>query len=33
MDRPLIWAEHQGTPVALVVPEAGAFRVLRGFHF
>jgi tRNA pseudouridine55 synthase len=33
MEAPLIWAEHQGTPVALVVPESGAFRVLRGFHF
>jgi len=28
-----ILALHQDTPVALVTVEAGAFRVLRGFHF
>jgi len=30
---PLIFAEHQGVPVALVEAIAGQFRVVRGFHF
>jgi len=29
----IIFAEHQGVPVALVEPKAGEFRVVRGFHF
>ncbi len=29
----LVFAEHQGVPVALVEPIAGEFRVVRGFHF
>lgn len=33
MDSGLIFAEHQGVPVALVEPKAGEFRVVRGFHF
>jgi tRNA pseudouridine55 synthase len=33
MDQPLVWAEHQGVPVAILTPEAGFLRVLRGFHF
>ncbi len=33
MQSPVILAEHQGVPVALVEPRAGAFRVVRGFHF
>jgi tRNA pseudouridine55 synthase len=33
MDQPLIFSEHQDTPVALVEPKAGEFRVVRGFHF
>ncbi|MDX2027570.1 MAG: tRNA pseudouridine(55) synthase TruB [Alphaproteobacteria bacterium] len=33
LDLPLIFAEHQGVPVALVEPQAGEFKVLRGFHF
>jgi tRNA pseudouridine55 synthase len=32
-EAPLIFAEHQGVPVALVEAIAGEFRVLRGFHF
>ncbi len=32
-DAKLIFAEHQGVPVALVEPAAGEFRVVRGFHF
>ncbi|MDR3450956.1 MAG: tRNA pseudouridine(55) synthase TruB [Alphaproteobacteria bacterium] len=32
-DHPLIFAQHQGVPVALIEPKAGEFRVLRGFHF
>ncbi|MGB9153550.1 MAG: tRNA pseudouridine(55) synthase TruB [Alphaproteobacteria bacterium] len=32
-DAPLIFAEHQGVPVALVEAKAGEFRTLRGFHF
>jgi tRNA pseudouridine55 synthase len=32
-DMPLIFAEHQGVPVALVEAKAGEFRTLRGFHF
>ena len=32
-DEPLIFAEHQGVPVALLEAYAGEFRVLRGFHF
>jgi tRNA pseudouridine55 synthase len=30
---PMIFAEHEGVPVALVEPKAGEFRTLRGFHF
>ncbi|MFA5040579.1 MAG: tRNA pseudouridine(55) synthase TruB [Bdellovibrionales bacterium] len=30
---PLVFAEHNGVPVALVEPIAGEFKVLRGFHF
>jgi len=33
MQAPLILAEHQGVPVALVEPRSGAFYVVRGFHF
>ena len=33
MDSDLIFAEHQGVPVALVEPRAGEFRVVRGFSF
>ena len=29
----LVFAEHQTVPVALVEAKAGAFHVLRGFHF
>lgn len=28
-----IFAEHNGMPIALIEPEGGEFRVLRGFHF
>lgn len=28
-----VWAEFEGTPIALVEPVAGEFRVLRGFCF
>jgi tRNA pseudouridine55 synthase len=33
MDAKLIFAEHQGVPVAMIEPFHGAFRVVRGFHF
>jgi len=33
MQSPVILAEYQGVPVALVEPKAGAFHVVRGFHF
>lgn len=33
MQQPVILAEHQGTPVALVEAKAGSFCVVRGFHF
>jgi hypothetical protein len=33
MKAPVILAEHQGVPVALVEPKAGAFHVVRGFHY
>lgn len=33
LDSPLIFAEYQGVPVALVEPRAGEFKVIRGFHF
>jgi tRNA pseudouridine55 synthase len=33
MNAKLIFAEHQGIPVALVEAKAGSFRVVRGFHF
>lgn len=33
VNAPVIWAEHQGTPVALVSQHSGAFHVMRGFHF
>lgn len=33
MSAKLIFAEHQGVPVALVAAKAGAFHVLRGFTF
>ena len=32
-DAKVIFAEHAGVPVALLKPEAGEFRVVRGFHF
>jgi tRNA pseudouridine55 synthase len=32
-NAPVLFAEHQGVPVALVEAKAGSFRVLRGFHF
>ncbi len=31
--EPLIFAEQDGLPVALIEAKAGEFRVLRGFHF
>lgn len=33
MQLPVVLAEHQGVPVALVEPSSGAFHVVRGFHF
>ena len=33
VEMAMIFAEHQGVPVALVEARAGEFRVLRGFHF
>jgi tRNA pseudouridine55 synthase len=33
IDAKLVFAEHEGVPVALVAAKAGEFRVLRGFHF
>lgn len=33
LDAGVIFAEHQGVPVALVEPHAGEFRVVRGFSF
>lgn len=33
MQSPIIMAEYQGVPVALVEPKAGAFHVVRGFNF
>ncbi|HEU0117736.1 MAG TPA: tRNA pseudouridine(55) synthase TruB [Alphaproteobacteria bacterium] len=33
IDAKLIFAEHQGVPVALIEPKAGSFRVVRGFSF
>lgn len=33
LQEPILMAEHQGTPVALVEPLGGEFRVVRGFHF
>lgn len=33
IDAAMIFAEFQGTPVALIEPKAGEFRVMRGFHF
>ncbi len=33
LDASVIFAAHQGTPVALLEPKGGSFRVLRGFHF
>jgi hypothetical protein len=32
-NAPMIFAEQQGVPVALIEAKAGEFRVLRGFHF
>jgi tRNA pseudouridine55 synthase len=32
-EAPLVFAEYDGAPVALVEVIAGEFRVLRGFHF
>jgi tRNA pseudouridine55 synthase len=32
-DAKLIFAEHQGVPVALIEAKDGSFRVVRGFHF
>lgn len=33
MQVPVLLAEHQGVPVAIVEPRGGAFHVVRGFHF
>ena len=33
MNAELVFAEHQGVPVAMVEAKAGSFRVVRGFHF
>jgi len=33
LNSPVLLAEHQGTPVAIVEPKGGEFRVLRGFNF
>jgi tRNA pseudouridine55 synthase len=33
LEAEIIFAEHQGVPVALVEAKAGEFRVVRGFHF
>lgn len=33
MHAPVLLAEHQGVPVAIVEAKAGVFRVVRGFHF
>jgi tRNA pseudouridine55 synthase len=33
VEAKLVFAEHQGVPVALVAAKAGEFRVLRGFTF
>ncbi|MDD3028799.1 MAG: tRNA pseudouridine(55) synthase TruB [Alphaproteobacteria bacterium] len=33
LDAPVVFAEYGGSPVALIEPFAGEFRVLRGFHF
>lgn len=33
MDVPIILASYEGTPVALVEPKNGEFRVARGFNF
>ena len=33
IDAKLVFAEHQGVPVALVAAKAGEFRVVRGFSF
>ena len=33
LEAELIFAEHQGVAVALIEPNAGSFRVVRGFHF
>jgi tRNA pseudouridine55 synthase len=32
-DKTMIFAEHQGVPVAVAEVKAGEFRVVRGFHF
>jgi tRNA pseudouridine55 synthase len=32
-NAPLIFAEQDGLPIALVEAKAGEFRILRGFHF
>lgn len=33
IEAAMVFAEHQGIPVALVEVKAGEFRVVRGFHF
>lgn len=33
LDAAIVFAEHQGVPVALIAAKAGEFRVVRGFHF
>ena len=33
LEAPIIMAQHQGTPVALVKAKAGSFVVVRGFNF
>lgn len=33
MQTAMVFAEHEGVPVALIEAKAGEFRVLRGFHF
>jgi tRNA pseudouridine55 synthase len=33
LNTPVLFAEHDGVPIALLEPKAGELRVLRGFHF
>ncbi len=32
-EKDIVFAEHQGVPVAVAEVKAGEFRVVRGFHF